>query len=106
MFETEMKKALNDILKEELFDDIINNLYKLCILPFFNEIKYNLQKSTIPTEKPLIRQKFQLLLGLYFNKIFNNSGDNFDHLYSKFIDYSNKIDSTKTISTEIKLLLK
>lgn len=104
LFKTEMKKALNDILKEELFDDIINNLYKLCILPFFKEVKDSLQKSTVPTEKPLIRQKFQLLLALYFNKIFNNSSDNFDHLYNKF--NGNRYDRANTLSTEIKLLLK
>ena len=106
LFKTEMKKALNDILKQELFDDIINNLYKLCILPFFNEVKDNLQKYTIPTEKPLIRQKFQLLLGLYFNKIFNNSSDNFDYLYSKFNGNGNNLAKAKTLSTELKLLIK
>ena len=41
-----------------------------------------------------------------FNKIFNNSSDNFDYLYSKFNGNGNNIAKAKTLSTELKLLIK
>ena len=70
LFQIEMKRALHKILKEDLFDDIFISLYKIYIIPFFKEAKNILEKGVHPTEKPLIRQKFQLLLAIYFNKIF------------------------------------
>ena len=111
LFKTEMKKALNEILKVELFDDILNSLYKICILPFFKEVKSSLEKGSIPSEKPLIRQKFQLLLAIYFTRIYNYTHDNFDDLYSKLNmsdnkSNSNRIEKTQTLSAELKLLLK
>ena len=111
LFKTEMKKALNEILKVDLFDDILKNLYKICILPFFKEVKSSLEKGSIPSEKPLIRQKFQLLLAIYFTRIYNYTHDNFDDLYSKLNmsdnkSNSNRIEKTQTLSAELKLLLK
>ena len=82
LFKIEMKKALNDILKDNLFDDVFINLYKSYIIPFFQEIKNTLREGVHPLEKPPIRQKFQFLLAIYFNKIFNSSADNFNDLFS------------------------
>ena len=82
LFKEEMKKALNDILKDDLFDDIFISLYKLYIIPFFKQSKETLETKTNPFNKPLIRQKFQFLLAIYFNKIFNTSADNFNNIFS------------------------
>ena len=55
LFQNEIKNALCDILKEDLFDDTFYYLYKLYIIPYFDEIKKLLRKGSIPDEKPLIR---------------------------------------------------
>ena len=104
LFKTEMKRALHEILKEDLFEDVLNSLYKLYIVPYFNEVKNNLEKSSIPTEKPLIREKFQFLLAIYFNRIFSNSHDNFYDLFSTVS--SSGFMKTETLSSELKFLLK
>ena len=104
LFKTEMKRALHEILKEDLFEDVLNSLYKLYIVPYFNEVKNNLEKSSIPTEKPLIREKFQFLLAIYFNRIFSNSPDNFYDLFSTVS--SSGFMKTETLSSELKFLLK
>ena len=98
LFKTEMKRALHEILKEDLFEDVLNSLYKLYIVPYFNEVKNNLEKSSIPTEKPLIREKFQFLLAIYFNRIFSNSHDNFYDLFST-------VSSSGFMKTEILYIL-
>ena len=103
LFKTEMKRALHEILKEDLFEDVLNSLYKLYIVPYFNEVKNNLEKSSIPTEKPLIREKFQFLLAIYFNRIFSNSHDNFYDLFSTVS--SSGFMKTETLSSELKFLL-
>ena len=36
LFQIEVKKALNEILKFDLFDDIFIELYKIYIIPFFH----------------------------------------------------------------------
>ena len=93
LFQIEVKKALNEILKENLFDDVLISLYKIYIIPFFQEIKNILKKGSHPLEKPLIRQKFQFLLAINFNKIFDNTTDNFADLYSNI---NNKFDISRT----------
>ena len=93
LFQIEVKKALNEILKFDLFDDIFIELYKIYIIPFFQEIKNILKKESHPLEKPLIRQKFQFLLAINFNKIFDNTTDNFADLYSNI---NNKFDISRT----------
>ena len=93
LFQIEVKKALNEILKFDLFDDVFFELYKIYIIPFFQEIKNILKKESHPLEKPLIRQKFQFLLAINFNKIFDNTTDNFADLYSNI---NNKFDISRT----------
>ena len=93
LFQIEVKKALNEILKFDLFDDVFIELYKIYIIPFFQEIKNILKKESHPLEKPLIRQKFQFLLAINFNKIFDNTTDNFADLYSNI---NNKFDISRT----------
>ena len=84
MFQNEIKNALNEIMKEDLFDDIFYYLYNLYVVKYFEEIKQILQNGSIPTEKPIIRQKFQFLLALYFTRIICNMNQNdYNVLYSK-----------------------
>ena len=84
LFQNEIKTALNDIMKEDLFDDIFYYLYNLYVIKYFDEVKHTLQNGSIPTEKPIVRQKFQFLLALYFNRIISNMNQNdFNLLYSK-----------------------
>ena len=100
LFKEEMKKALNDILKEDLFDDIFISLYKLYIIPFFKQSKETLETKTNPFRKPLIRQKFQFLLAVYFNQIFNTSADNFNNIFSNITTQSGN-GKNDIISNEI-----
>ena len=100
LFQIEVKKALNEILKEDLFDDVFINLYKIYIIPFFEEVNNILKKGTHPLEKPIIRQKYQFLLALYFNKIFNTSADNYNDLYSNICGQLGLL-KTETLSNEI-----
>ena len=100
LFQIEVKKALNEILTENLFDDVFISLYKLYIIPFFKEVKNTLKKGANPSEKPLIRQKFQFLLAIYFNMIFNTSGDNYNDLYSNFNTQIGLLKA-QTLSNEI-----
>jgi len=100
LFKIEVKRALNEILKDNLFDDVFISLYKIYIIPFFKEVKNTLEKGTHPLEKPLIRQKFQFLLAIYFNKSFNTSVDNYNDLYSNINNQLGLI-KTETLSNEI-----
>ena len=93
LFKIEMNRALNNILKENLFDDDFNHLYKIYIIPFFKEAKHTLEKSSLPSEKPPIRQKFQFLLAIYFNQIFNTTADNFDDLFMKICGQNGRLKS-------------
>jgi hypothetical protein len=77
LFQNEIKNALCDILKDDLFDDMFYYLYKLYIIPYFDEIKKLLRKGSIPDEKPLIRKKFQFLLAIYLYKILKVTINNF-----------------------------
>ena len=105
LFQIEMQKALSDILKEDLFDAIFISLYKIYIIPFFQDIKKSLLKGAHPLEKPLIRQKFQFLLAISFNNIFNTSADNFDDLYLNMLN-QNGLLKTETLTNEISNLVK
>ena len=100
LFKEEMIKALNNILKEDLFDEIFISLYKLYIIPFYEKTKETLETKTNPFHKPLIRQKFQFLLAIYFKKIFNTSADNFNNLFSN-ISSQNGIGKNEILSNEI-----
>ena len=100
LFKEEMKKALNNILKEDLFDEIFISLYKLYIIPFYEKTKETLETKTNPFHKPLIRQKFQFLLAIYFKRIFNISADNFNNLFSN-ISSQNGIGKNEILSNEI-----
>ena len=100
LFQIEVKKALNEILKENLFDDVLISLYKIYIIPFFEEVKNTLKKGSHPLEKPPIREKFQLLLAIYFNRIFNTSADSYNDLYSNFYTQTG-LPKTQTLSNEI-----
>ena len=100
LFQIEVKKALNEILKENLFDDVLISLYKIYIIPFFEEVKNTLKKGSHPLEKPPIREKFQLLLAIYFNRIFNTSADSYNDLYSNFYTQMG-LSKTQTLSNEI-----
>lgn len=77
LFQNEIKNALCDILKDDLFDDMFYYLYTLYIVPYFDEIKKLLRKGAIPGEKPLIRQKLQFLLAIYFFKIIKVTINNY-----------------------------
>ena len=77
LFQNEIKNALCDILKDDLFDDMFYYLYTLYIVPYFDEIKILLRKGAIPGEKPLIRQKFQFLLAIYIFKIIKVTINNY-----------------------------
>ena len=77
LFQNEIKNALCEILKDDLFDDMFYYLYKLYIVPYFDEIKNLLRKGAIPGEKPPIRQKFQFLLAIYFFKIIKVTINNY-----------------------------
>ena len=100
LFQIEVKKALNEILKENLFDDVLISLYKIYIIPFFQEVKNTLKKGSHPLEKPPIREKFQFLLAIYFNRIFNTSADSYNDLYSNFYTQTG-LPKTQTLSNEI-----
>ena len=100
LFQIEVKKALNEILKENLFDDVLISLYKIYIIPFFQEVKNTLKKGSHPLEKPPIREKFQFLLAIYFNRIFNTSADSYNDLYSNFYTQMG-LSKTQTLSNEI-----
>ena len=100
LFQIEVKKALNEILKENLFDDVLISLYKIYIIPFFEEVKNTLKKGSHPLEKPPIREKFQFLLAIYFNRIFNTSADSYNDLYSNFYTQTGP-PKTQTLSNEI-----
>ena len=100
LFQIEVKKALNEILKENLFDDVLISLYKIYIIPFFEEVKNTLKKGSHPLEKPPIREKFQFLLAIYFNRIFNTSADSYNDLYSNFYTQMG-LSKTQTLSNEI-----
>ena len=100
LFQIEVKKALNEILKENLFDDVLISLYKIYIIPFFEEVKNTLKKGSHPLEKPPIREKFQFLLAIYFNRIFNTSADSYNDLYSNFYTQTG-LPKTQTLSNEI-----
>ena len=100
LFQIEVKKALNEILKENLFDDVLISLYKIYIIPFFEEVKNTLKKGSHPLEKPPIREKFQFLLAIYFNRIFNTSADSYNDLYSYFYTQTG-LPKTQTLSNEI-----
>jgi hypothetical protein len=80
LFQSEIKNALNDILKEDLFDDIFLNLYKIYVIPYFEEIKIKLQEGSKLKMKPLIRIKFQFLLALYFSQFSNMNMNNYNYL--------------------------
>ena len=100
LFKIEVKKALYDILKADLFDDVFISLYKIYIIPLFQEIENILKKEAHPLEKPLIRQKFQFLLAINFNNIFKNTTDNFDDLYTN-INNKSGILKSETLSNLI-----
>ena len=80
LFQSEIKNALSDILKEDLFDDIFLTLYKIYVIPYFEEIKTKLKEGSNPKQKPLIRQKFQFLLALYFSQFSNMNMNNYNYL--------------------------
>ena len=101
LFQNELKSALSNILKEDLFDDIFYYLYKLYVVPYFEEFKKIIKQGSIPTEKPLVRQKLQFLLALYFNKIICNiSINDFNLIYSK-INAENFQSRTESVSNQI-----
>ena len=101
LFQNELKTALSDILKEDLFDDIFYYLFKLYVVPYFEEFKKILKEGSIPTEKPLVRQKLQFLLAIYFNKIICDININdFNLLYSK-INSKNEQIRTESVSNQI-----
>ena len=77
LFQNEIKNALCDILKDNLFDDLFYYLYILYIIPCFDNIKKLLRKGAIPNEKPSIRQKFQFLLAIYFYKMLKVTINNY-----------------------------
>ena len=100
LFKIEVKKALYDILKADLFDDVFISLYKIYIIPLFQEIENILKKGAHPLKKPLIRQKFQFLLAINFNNIFKNTTDNFLDLYTN-INNKSGILKSETLSNLI-----
>lgn len=100
LFQNEMKNALNKIMKQDLFDDIFIDIYKIYILPYFNDVKKQLEDSCIPTEKPILRQKFQFLIAIYFNQICNMNPNNFDHLLTK-LNAENDLNKIDTLSNSI-----
>ena len=100
LFQNEIKSALCEILKEDLFDDIFNYLYKIYIIPYFEDVKQKLKEGSIPTDKPLVRQKLQFLLAIYFNEIWNMNPNNFDHLFAKIIAESG-LNRSESLSNQI-----
>lgn len=101
LFQNELKTALSDILKEDLFDDIFYYLYKLYVIPYYEEFKKVLKEGSIPTEKPLVRQKLQFLLAIYFNKIICDINiTDFNLIYSK-INSENEQIRTESVSNQI-----
>ena len=101
LFQNELKTALSDILKEDLFDDIFYYLFKLYVTPYFEEFKKILKEGSIPTEKPLVRQKLQFLLAIYFNKIIcDMNANDFNLIYSK-INSENEQIRTESMSNQI-----
>lgn len=69
--QNDMNKGLKSSLKENLFDELYFFIYNMYILPFFENVKSDLQKGSPPQNKTLLRQKFQILLAVYFFQIFN-----------------------------------
>ena len=86
-----LNNALKELLKDNLFDDLFFYLYNLYILPFFEKINKNLKEGESPTNKSLIRKKFQLLLALYYFKFFelkfNYLGDKDDIRHASMLYY-------------------
>ena len=100
LFQNEIRNSLNNVIKEDLFDDIFFYLYNLYISPYFQEIKKILEKGSIPTEKPLIRQKYQFLLALYFNCINYMDMKNYYILKAR-INKDNELSRNESIAIQI-----
>ena len=79
---------------ENLFNDLYDDLYNMYIVPYFENEKKNLEEERDTSSKPALRQKFQLLLALYSNQIFNMDTNNFNLLNTnKKIIKENGIES-------------
>jgi len=66
-----LNKALGELLKDNLFDDLFFYLYQLFIKPFLDNIIKDLKEGESPENKSSIKKKFQLLLSYYYYHFFN-----------------------------------
>ena len=93
-FNTVVNDGLKNILDINLFNDLYDDLYNMYIVPYFENEKKNLEEERDTSCKPALRQKFQLLLALYSNQIFNMDTNNFNLLNTnKKIIKENGIES-------------
>ena len=71
-FKDEINKALSDVLKENLFDELYFYLFNIYLEPRYYKIIKNMEDdSGRPNNKSQIRKKFQILLAYYFFKFIN-----------------------------------
>lgn len=68
-FQKSLNGVLKDFLSEDLFDELLKNIYNSFILPYYNnKIKKNIKKEDTGSDVNLINQKFQFLLAFYYFK--------------------------------------
>ena len=71
-----LDNIFKDVFKDDLFDNLYFQIYDLYFLPLFKKLKETLKKEYNHNEKPIIVQKFHLLLSKYTFKYFNMKENN------------------------------
>ena len=77
-FNTIVNNGLKNILDINLFNDLFYDLYTIYIVPYFEKEKKTMEEEIGSSNKPILRQKFQFLLALYCNQIFQMDTNNFN----------------------------
>ena len=77
-FNTIVNNGLKNILDINLFNDLFYDLYTIYIVPYFEKEKKTMEEEIGSSNIPILRQKFQFLLALYCNQIFQMDTNNFN----------------------------
>ena len=89
-YEEEMNNVLKNNFEQDLFDQLYFELFELYIQPYFQQIKNILNTEYIFDKKPIIVQKYHLLLSKYCINYFNMKNiDNFNCLCNTFSNRNN-----------------
>lgn len=84
-YEESMDNALKNIFEIDLFDPLYFQIYQLYIEPYFEKIQKELNIEYNYNKKPIIVQKYHLLLSIYCIKSLNMKNiDNFNCLCSSY----------------------